>query len=226
MRKLAAAVAALTLAVPAIAEPEIKEWNTPHSMGCMLLRECTEGVHRVESIDNVMAMYPGVDFSEIEKEITDLLATFEELGIEVYLAQDKYFMPRTRGVYTTDGNKFFLNLKYNGDPETLLSVVRHEDGMQHKTAWQGHFIIVQLQLFIKMVTSQTVTAFALTLLMAVVLLSLGKRRPSGPLNNPTSQQNALRACAHPGGKMWDVYPPTPMTGEWLIDNGYWDGETK
>jgi len=29
---------------------------------------------------------------------------------------------------------------------------------------------------------------------------------------------ALEACAN--GNMWEVYPPTPMTGEWLQKNGY------
>jgi hypothetical protein len=30
--------------------------------------------------------------------------------------------------------------------------------------------------------------------------------------------NALRACA--AGDMWKVYPPTPMTEEWLIQKGF------
>ena len=38
--------------------------------------------------------------------------------------------------------------------------------------------------------------------------------------------NALRACGNPDGAMWDIYPPTPMTGEWLVENGYWDGVTE
>jgi hypothetical protein len=31
-------------------------------------------------------------------------------------------------------------------------------------------------------------------------------------------QDALEACAT--GKMWEIYPPTPMTREWLEENGY------
>ena len=31
-------------------------------------------------------------------------------------------------------------------------------------------------------------------------------------------QAALSACAT--GAMWEVYPPTPMTGEWLRENNY------
>ena len=31
-------------------------------------------------------------------------------------------------------------------------------------------------------------------------------------------QKALTACA--AGNMWEVYPPTPLTGQWLRENGY------
>ncbi len=31
-------------------------------------------------------------------------------------------------------------------------------------------------------------------------------------------QKALNACA--AGNMWEVYPPTPLTGQWLRENGY------
>ena len=34
-------------------------------------------------------------------------------------------------------------------------------------------------------------------------------------------QAALESCAR--GTMWTDYTPTPMTGEWLIKNGFWDG---
>ena len=31
---------------------------------------------------------------------------------------------------------------------------------------------------------------------------------------------ALEVCAHPLTNMWDKYPPTPLTKEWLMKNGY------
>ena len=34
-------------------------------------------------------------------------------------------------------------------------------------------------------------------------------------------QVTLESCAR--GTMWTDYTPTPMTGEWLIQNGFWDG---
>ena len=39
---------------------------------------------------------------------------------------------------------------------------------------------------------------------------------AGKTENMT--MNALAACAR--GNMWEVYPPTPMTNEWLEKNGY------
>ena len=31
---------------------------------------------------------------------------------------------------------------------------------------------------------------------------------------------ALEVCADPLKNMWDEYPPTPLTKEWLLKNGY------
>ena len=140
MKKLMAALAAMTLAVPVMAEPEIKEWNTYHSMGCMLLRECKEGVVRIETVDDVLAELSDLNLDNVREEMTDLLAVFEELGIEVYVADDKYFVSRTRGIYTTEGNKFFLNRKYMTDGDVLLSVSHAtKDGTPHRTVWQALF---------------------------------------------------------------------------------------
>ena len=42
---------------------------------------------------------------------------------------------------------------------------------------------------------------------------------AGKTENMT--MNALKACAN--GNMWEVYTPTPMTGEWLEKNGFIKG---
>lgn len=229
MKKLMAAMAALTLAVPALAEmgePKIEEWNTPHAMGCMLLRECKEGVLRVETVDNIKAAYPNVDYSGIEAEMTDMLAIFEELGIEVYLADAKYFMPRTRGVYSTVGNKFFLNVSHMYDPETILEVTRHEGWHAAQDCMAGslhnsHIAVIHHDGYIP-------EGYRIR---ADIAYGGGPAVPweteaMWAAEQPYVTANALRACASREGKMWDLYPPTPMTGEWLINNGYWDGVTK
>ena len=35
---------------------------------------------------------------------------------------------------------------------------------------------------------------------------------------------ALSACQNKDKDMWEIYKPTPMTGEWLIRNGFWNGK--
>ena len=42
---------------------------------------------------------------------------------------------------------------------------------------------------------------------------------AGKTENMTME--ALEACE--GGAMWEIYPPTPKTREWLQNNGYLEG---
>jgi 3',5'-cyclic AMP phosphodiesterase CpdA len=42
--------------------------------------------------------------------------------------------------------------------------------------------------------------------------------------DPYQTVNALKACQHDGGEIWDIYEPTPMTREWLVKNGFLDGD--
>ena len=52
--------------------------------------------------------------------------TLDQVGVNVFLGDEKYFPPNHRGVYHTISNNFFLNEDYVGDPRVLLSVMRHE----------------------------------------------------------------------------------------------------
>ena len=55
---IASLVAAVAVALPAHSDPlKDKEFNTMHSMGCMLLRECTDGVEEVFSLLDVSSQY-------------------------------------------------------------------------------------------------------------------------------------------------------------------------
>ena len=43
MKKLLSILSAVVLgSTPVLADPEIKDWNTYHSMGCMLVQDCTD----------------------------------------------------------------------------------------------------------------------------------------------------------------------------------------
>ncbi len=60
MRKtILAMLAAVSFTTPALADSKItKGYNTMDAMGCMLLRECTDGVKEVFSLLDISSEYP------------------------------------------------------------------------------------------------------------------------------------------------------------------------
>ena len=228
MKKLLTSLAAAAMfASPVVAEPKIKEWKTLHAMGCMLLRECTEGVHKINTVDDIVEFYPDMDVERIREEMNQLISELNRIGVEVFLASDRYFPPMNRGVYTTDGNKFFLNMSYMYNPDTILEVSRHEGWHAAQDCMAG---------------SIENSSIAIIWNDGVVPNGYQVRADIAYGGNPkvvpweaealwageTEYQtvNALKACQNPTDAMWDIYPPTPKTGEWLIDKGYWDGVTR
>ena len=86
---------AATLAAPAIAdESKVKSWNSFDSMGCMMLRECTEEVRQVKTWQSL-----GDEYEPFAAEITDILTSMSRIGINVYVGDSKYFATLTRGLY-------------------------------------------------------------------------------------------------------------------------------
>ena len=68
------------------------------AMGCMLLRECTNGVDKVESITRIADEYPDTDFDFVANEFNSMLLSLKQIGVEVFLADSKYFPIGHRGV--------------------------------------------------------------------------------------------------------------------------------
>ena len=83
-----------------------KGYYTMDAMGCMLVRECTDGVDKVKSIADIDAEYPDSDFGFITNEFNSILS-LDRIGVEVFLADSKYFPVGHRGVYHTVSNNFF-----------------------------------------------------------------------------------------------------------------------
>ncbi len=225
MKKLLTILAALSLATPSLADPEIKRWNTHHSMGCMLLRDCTEGTDRVNSVDDLSRLMD-MEFTESQKdELNDIFGSMNDIGVEFYVADAKYFVSRTRGIYSTESNKFFINPTYLPDAESVLKVIRHEGWHTAQDCMAGSLYNSQ----IAVIWNDGVVPNSYQL-RADILYGGGPAVPwekeaMWAMETEYMTANALRACAAPEA-MWDVYTPTPMTGEWLVDNGYWDGVTK
>ena len=210
------------LTPPAIADESkiTKGYNTYDSLGCMLLKECTEGVIEVVSLLDISSQYDNtIDFTPIALEFNNILNSLNEVGVKVYLADSKYFPPNNRGVYHTVGNNFFLNKYYMGNPGVLMSVVRHEGWHAAQDCMAGT-IDNSLVAIIK--SEEDVPYVWRTLAERTYPKSAVPWEAEAGWAGRTlgMTERALEACAR--GKMWEDpnYPPTPKTREWLVKNGY------
>lgn len=214
-------IATLSLSSPVIADQDlVRGWNTNSSMGCMMLRECTEGVVKIKNVQDVKKYYNDVylNYDAVADELNSILALLDSIGVEVFLADEKYFPPFNRGVYHTHGNKFFLNASYMKTPGTLMAVVRHEGWHVAQDCMaagvDNNFIAViyddhQIPQFYRDMAERTYPEPARPWEQEALW--------AGHQSDVTLQ--ALQACAAPA-PMWDVYEPTPMTREWLIREGH------
>lgn len=225
MKKIITLLASLALSVPAVAEPNIEQLNSYHSMGCMLLRECTEGTIKISSVDDLKRLYPNLDLSKQSEELNDIFDQMNIIGIDVYVADSKYFPRNHRAVYHTEGNRFFYNDSYLNSGDVILELTRHEGWHAAQDCMAGSIDNNSIAI----IWNDGVIPQSYTIRADVAY----RGGPAVPweaeafwaMDNPYATANALRACAS-GRPMWDIYPPTPMTGEWLIQNGYWDGNSK
>ena len=222
MKKIIASlVAAVAVALPAHSDPlKDKEFNTMHSMGCMLLRECTDGVEEVFSLLDVSSQYPNTtEFTIIADEFNNMLTSLNRVGVKVFLADSKYFPKSHRGVYHTVGNNFFLNRLYMDTPGILMSVMRHEGWHAAQDCMAGTInnnlvaIILpeeQVPMIWRVLAERTYPEHAVPW--------EAEAGWAGRTENMT--KDALAACAT--GKMWEVYEPTPLTRKYLVENGFID----
>jgi len=211
-------LAAASIATPVLADPiEESDYYTNHSMGCMLLRECTDGVEQVFSVGDIADKYPDSDFSFITNEFHRMLVAVDQVGVKVFLAEEKYFPVGHRGVYHTVGNNFFLNKKYMGNPSVLMQVMRHEGWHAAQDCMAGtienSMIAIikpedEVPMLWRVMAERTYPESAVPW--------EAEAQWAGRTEKMT--QDALESCAR--GTMWTDYDPTPMTREWLVENGF------
>ena len=195
-----------------------KGYHSNDSMGCMLLRECTDGVKEVFSLLDVSSEYPNTDeFTFVANEFNNMLTSLNSVGVKVFLADAKYFPHTHRGVYHTVGNNFFLNRKYMGRPGTLMQVMRHEGWHAAQDCMAGTIdnsliaIILpeeDVPMIWRVMAERTYPEHAVPW--------EAEAGWAGRTENMT--KDALAACAT--GRMWEIYEPTPLTRKYLEDNGY------
>jgi len=213
-------LAAASLTAPALADNSkiTKGYNTMDSMGCMILRECTDGVEEVFSLLDVSSQYSNTEsFTHVSGEFNNMLVSLNQVGVKVFLADQKYFPAGHRGVYHTVSNNFFLNKAYMGRPSTLMTVMRHEGWHAAQDCMAGSIknsmiAIIKPEEDVPKVWREMVEK---TYPSSAVPWE-AEAKWAGLTEGMTMK--ALQACAL--GEMWKVYPPTPLTREWLVENGH------
>tara|TARA_B100002019_G_C21177791_1_gene552059 strand:+ start:123 stop:797 length:675 start_codon:yes stop_codon:yes gene_type:complete len=206
------------MTVPVYAQDKItKGYHTMDAMGCMLLKECTDGVERIYSSGDLRAEYPDSDWDIVAEEFDRIMVAFSQIGVDVHLADSKYFPVGHRGVYHTVSNHFYLNKAFMHRPGVLMSVVRHEGWHAAQDCMAGTIknnmiAIIRNEEDVPMIWKEMVKRTY----PAHAQPWEAEATWAGKTANMT--QEALESCAR--GTMWTDYDPTPMTSEWLRENGY------
>jgi hypothetical protein len=218
MKKIIMALMAACLAAPVMADPiKDNEYYTHHSMGCMLLRECTDDVEPIWGIDYLAQEYPLSDWNPVAEEFSRMLNALTLVDVQVYLADEKYFPVGHRGVYHTVSNNFYLNRAYMHRPGVLMSVMRHEGWHAAQDCMAGTLGNSMIAI-IK--PEDQVPSLWREIVEKSYPVSAWPWEKEATWAGKTAgmTQIALESCAR--GSMWTDYDPTPMTREWLEKNGY------
>ena len=212
-------LAAASIAAPVLADPiDENDYYTNHSMGCMLLRECTDGVKPITSLLDVSSEYPNTDsFYPVAHEFNSMLVALNQVGVNVFLADEKYFPVGHRGVYHTVGNNFFLNKTFMKRPHVLMSVMRHEGWHAAQDCMAG---TIDNSLIAIIKPEDQVPPLWKEIVERTYPPSAQPWEAEATWAGKTEGMTmaALSACAT--GEMWNVYPPTPLTREYLVKEGY------
>ena len=221
-KTILAMIAAVSLGTPAFADPITEdEFFTPHAQGCMLLQECTDHVQELKTVSdlNKNEELADIDYSIVADEFNSLVRSLNKVGARVFLADIRYFPVGHRGVYHTVSNNFFLNVAHMKRPGTMMSVMRHEGWHAAQDCMAGSIknnfiaIIKPQEEVPKMYQSIAKSAYA-TQPQAIPW----EKEAYWAGHTEGMTQAALESCA--AGTMWTDYEPTPMTREWLVENGF------
>ena len=197
-----------------------KGYNSMDAMGCMLVRECTKDVEEVYSLLDISANYPNTEeFTPVAAEFNTMLMAMNQIGIKVFLADERYFPVMHRGVYHTVSNNVYLNRKYMGEPHILMQLMRHEGWHAAQDCMAGginnSMIAIihneeDVPMIWRVLAERTYPASAVPW--------EAEAQWAGRTEGMTMK--ALESCA--AGTMWSDYELTPLTRKWLTEEGYID----
>jgi len=193
------------------------DYFSNHSMGCLLLGECTDGVVEVKSIRDV-EVYFGERYSH-GAEFNELVSELNKAGSRVFIAPTEYFPVGHRGVYHTVTNNFFLNDQHVKRSHVLMSVMRHEGWHAAQDCMAG---TIDNSMIALILPEEDVPEYWQELVRRTYPADAWPWEKEATWAGKTQGMTlkALKACNT--GKMWEIYQPTPMTKEWLQRNNYID----
>ena len=219
MKKLLFALIAATITTPVLADPEIRQWKTPHSMGCMLMRECVEGTTLIKGISDLERLLPYSNFTPVAEEADAIIKELAKMGVNVYLADDKYFPRGHAGVYYTVGNDFFLNASWSDDPYQMIQTLRHEAWHAAQDAMAGTIE----NSMIAVIRDDKDVPQEFKLLVEIQYPPSARpweQEAKWAGETPGMTLEVLKIINETNGKPWTVIEPTPLTRLWLQRNGY------
>ena len=198
-------------------QPTVKAYSLS-AMGCMILRECTEGV---EQLTPDSAILSGKEFDAFREEIKSILVALNKLDVPVYVGPARYFTPRTVGLYKPEYNRFFVNEELLKDPREFLGTMRHEGWHVVQDCMGGG---LQTSFMAQVHQDSEIPSWVMKT-TRLSYESMGQSRAvpweadanwAEEQSNQTSKH--LEMCAK--GPLWEQVRPTPMTMEWLIGCGW------
>ena len=195
-----------------------KGFYSMDAMGCMILRECTDGVVEIKTAKDVGKYYKKAGMmNPVYTEFNEMMTALGKIGVKVYLAPGKYFPPGHRGVYHTVTNNFYLNDQLVKRYGTLMSVMRHEGWHAAQDCMAGSIknsmiAIINAEEDVpplwREIAEKTYPESAVP--WEAEALWAGK--------TAGMTMKALKSCA--AGTMWTDYKLTPLTRKWLEENNY------
>ena len=122
-----------------------------------------------------------------------------------------------RGVYHTVTNNFYLNKRYMDDPAQLMMVMRHEGWHAAQDCMAGS---IKNSMIAIIMPEESVPMLWRTLAERTYPAeAVPWEAEAGWAGRPEGMtMKALQSCA--AGTMWTDYEPTPLTKQWLKENGH------
>lgn len=199
--------------LPVKADPVIEEWKTLNSMGCMMLEECTDEVKQIKSWRDL-----GPEYGKFSQELDSIFASMNKLGIKFFLADDKYFLGLTRGLYSVNSNNIFANKKYITNTRIMLQIIRHEGwhAVQDCMAGTIENTYTAIVYPTSTIPDWIVRGANRTYMKSVAIF---EAEAMAAMYSDTTTKDGLAVCAS-DTPMWEVYPPTPLTTKWLVREGF------